>query len=392
MELMDDRSVPRLAVNVLVVLVLAAVVVPFVVYAVPGVVGADHGLVVLSGSMEPKMSPGDAVIVREVPASEIQEQDIITFQRTGSDTPTTHRVIEVQETESGTEYVTKGDANEERDRGTVSQDRVIGEVIFVIPFIGHVIQFANTQLGFLALVLTPMALFVLSELWELAKSVREPEASTNEAAGGPAVQGDTAAGSGSAEPDTESGTSTDDGDGGGFTLTRSSLQLIVLLLGLYVPYSGYVAYTTREAWSIAAATATGIAFLFGAVLYLASRGAGGGSTSTAGRSTDGVVRRGELPAQIGERTTIPLESVESLVQMALDRDDWVIYDDDEDTYYMAQDDALYLHRASPETDGGTAVDGGTSEDDSVSANGASSESASGDRSEGDDTKTGGDDV
>ena len=391
MELMDDRSVPRLAVNVLVVLVLAAVVVPFVVYAVPGVVGADHGLVVLSGSMEPKMSPGDAVIVREVPASEIQEQDIITFQRAGSDTPTTHRVIGVQETESGTEYVTKGDANEERDRGTVSQDRVIGEVIFVIPFIGHVIQFANTQLGFLVLVLTPMALFVLSELWELAKSIREPDVSRNETAGESAVPADAAAGSGSAEPDAESGTDTGDG-GGGFTLTRSSLQLIVLVLGLYVPYSGYVAYTTREAWSIAAATATAIAFLFGVVIYLASRGSGGGSTSTADRSVDGVVRRGELPAQIGERTTIPLESVESLVQMALDRDDWVIYDDDEDTYYMTQDDALYLHRASPETDGGTAVDGGTSEVDSERADGTPSESASGDESEGDDTKTGGDDV
>jgi signal peptidase len=391
MGLMDDRSVPSLAVNVLVVLVLAAVVVPFVVYAVPGVVGADHGLVVLSGSMEPKMSPGDAVIVREVPASEIQEQDIITFQRAGSDTPTTHRVIGVQETESGTEYVTKGDANEERDRGTVSQDRVIGEVIFVIPFIGHVIQFANTQLGFLVLVLTPMALFVLSELWELAKSIREPDVSRNETAGESAVPADAAAGSGSAEPDAESGTDTGDG-GGGFTLTRSSLQLIVLVLGLYVPYSGYVAYTTREAWSIAAATATGIAFLFGVVIYLASRGSGGGSTSTADRSVDGVVRRGELPAQIGERTTIPLESVESLVQMALDRDDWVIYDDDEDTYYMTQDDALYLHRASPETDGGTAVDGGTAEVDSERADGAPSESASGDESEGDDTKTGGDDV
>ncbi|WP_211225999.1 signal peptidase I [Haloplanus natans] len=395
MDLMNDRNVPRLAVNVLVVLVLAAVVVPFVVYAVPGVVGADHGLVVLSGSMEPKMSPGDAVIVREVPASEIQERDIITFQRAGSETPTTHRVIEKRQTENGVEYVTKGDANEERDRGTVPQSRVIGEVIFVIPFIGHVVQFANTQLGFLTLVLTPMALFVLSELWELAKSVREPDASKDEATDDPAVPADAAAESGSVDTgvDADAGTDTDtDGDDSGFTLTRSSLQLIVLLLGLYVPYSGYVAWTTREAWSIGAATATGIAFLFGVVLYLASRGAGGGSTSTTSRSVDGVVRRGELPAQIGERTTIPLESVESLVQMALDRDDWVIYDDDEDTYYMTRDDALYLHRASPETDGGTAFDGGTSEVDSVSADGASSESAPGDRSESDDTKTGGGDV
>jgi hypothetical protein len=84
---------------------------------------------------------------------------------------------------------------------------------------------------------------------------------------------------------------------------------------------------------------------------------------------DGVVRRGKLPAGIGDRTTIPLESVESLVQMALDRDDWVIYDEEQDTYYMTRDDALYLHRTAPETDGGTAVEG---DDAAESADGDSS--------------------
>jgi signal peptidase I len=348
------------------------------VYAVPGVVGADHGLVVLSGSMEPRMSPGDAVIVREVPASEIERQDIITYQRTGSDTPTTHRVIEKQSTDDGVAYVTKGDANEERDRGTVSHDRVVGEVIIVIPFIGHVIQFANTQLGFLTLVLTPMVLFVLSELWEVAKSVREPESDADVGVG----DGSTTADESQTVGTTADTAGSDPDDGAdGFTLTRSSLQLVLLLFGLYVPYSAYVAYTTQEAWSIAVATGTGIGFLFCLVLYVASRGSGGSASTT--RSADGVVRRGELPAGIGDRTTIPLDSVESLVQMALDRDDWVIYDEEQDTYYMTRDDALYLHRAAPETDGGTAVDGDETADSagsdrSQSANGDGSRTTDGD--------------
>ncbi|WP_199722721.1 signal peptidase I [Haloplanus aerogenes] len=352
-----DRNTLRLAKNALVVLVLLAVVAPFVVYAVPSVVGADHGLVVLSGSMEPKMSPGDAVIVREVPASEIEQGDIITFQRSGSDTPTTHRVVEKQQAEDGVAYVTKGDANEERDRGTVPHDRVVGEVIFVIPFIGHVIQFANTQVGFLALVLTPMVLFVLSELWEMAKEIREPKSSSATATDGPSVTAATRT-----TTDASVGTTgTGGGESDGFTLTRSSLQLLLLLFGLYMPYSGYVAYTMQEAVPIAVATATTIAFLFCLVIYLASRGAESDSAGSATRSIEGVVRQGELPARIGERTTIPLDSVESLVQMALDRDDWVIYDDEQDTYYMARDDALYLHRAAPETDGGTVADGDTTE-------------------------------
>jgi len=350
---MSDRNTLRLAMNALVVLVIVAVVAPFVVYAVPGVVGADHGLVVLSGSMEPEMSPGDAVIVREVPPSEIETGDVITYQRAGSDTPTTHRVIEIQQAEEGPAYVTKGDANDDADRGTVPHSRVVGEVILVLPFIGHVIQFANTQVGFLALVLAPMVLFVLSELWELAKSVREPEESPDrETTGDVPVDTETSAAG------TDTGHGDQEGDGG-FTLTRSSLQLVLLLLGLYVPYSAYVAYTTREAWSIAVATGTTIGFLFCAVIYVASRGSSGSSAGSSRAS--GIVEHGELPSELGERTTVALDSVESLIQMTLDRGEAVLYDRNEEAYYVDRDDAVYLHRVAPETDGGTAV-----EDDSSS--------------------------
>jgi len=366
----SDRDTLRLVANVLVVVLLVGAVTPFVVYAVPEVVGADHGLVVLSGSMEPKMSPGDAVIVRETPQSEIEEGDIITFQ-TSSETPTTHRVMDVRETEDGVAYVTKGDANEERDPGLVPHDRVVGEVVFVIPFLGHVVQFANTQMGFLALVLTPMLLFVLSELWELAKSIRgEQEGAASSAATDPHSDETVVA---TADPTEQEAETTTDGDDGGLTLTRSSLQLILVLFGLYVPYSGYVAYTTREVWSIGVATATALGFLFCLVVYVASRGAtSGGTTAGKSRSVEGVVRHGELPARIGERTTIPLDSVESLVQMAVDRDDWVIYDEDRDTYYMTRDDALYLHRAAPETDGGIDAGGATGQDDEATTGGDSS--------------------
>jgi len=345
---MTDRDTLRLVANIVGVLVLVAAVAPFVVYAVPAVVGADQGFVVLSGSMEPKMSPGDAVIVREVPPSEIERRDIITF-RTDSQTPTTHRVVEVRQTDSGATYVTKGDANEEADRGPVRYEQVIGEVVFVIPFLGHIIQFANTQAGFLALVLTPMALFVLSELWELSKSVRTDESASASAS----TESSQDAATHTVDTEASTDGSTDEEESDGFTLTRSSLQLLTVLFGLYVPYSGYVAYTTREAWSIGAATATAIGFLFCLVIYLSTRGATGGS-GTETRSLDGVVRRGTVPSQVTDRTAIPLDSVDSLIQMALDRDDWVIYDEEQDTYYVTQENALYLHRTTPETDGGAA--------------------------------------
>jgi signal peptidase len=351
----DSRNWVGPMTNVLVLLVLVAAVSPFVVYAVPETVGADHGLVVLSGSMEPAMSPGDAVIVRESSPADIEEQDIITYQ-TSSETPTTHRVIEIQQTDNGVAYVTKGDANEEADRQPVPQSRVVGEVAFVIPYIGHVIQFANTQVGFLVLVLTPMALFVISELWELSKSLRSGSSGDETQHSG--TDDDSPGPNPTPAPDATNaaaaGTDDEESTGGGFTLTRSSLKLIGLLFMVYVPYSAYVAYTTPEAWSIAVATGSAIGFLFCVVMLVATRG-GGGTDSTTSSTAAGVVGKGTLPDQVEERATVTRESVESLIQMAVDRDDRVIYDDEQDTYFLSQDDEIYLHRSAPEPDGGTPV-------------------------------------
>ncbi|WP_049894090.1 S26 family signal peptidase [Salinarchaeum sp. Harcht-Bsk1] len=66
--------------------VLLALVVPFVIYAVPGVVGAEQSYVILSGSMEPALSPGDAIVVDDTAPSAIEEGDVVTFRRDGQET------------------------------------------------------------------------------------------------------------------------------------------------------------------------------------------------------------------------------------------------------------------------------------------------------------------
>ncbi|MEM2677071.1 MAG: signal peptidase I, partial [Thermofilaceae archaeon] len=49
-----------------------------------------------------------------------------------------HRVIKVQETLRGTEFITKGDANLAPDAEPVPAQRVKGRVDIVIPYIGVV--------------------------------------------------------------------------------------------------------------------------------------------------------------------------------------------------------------------------------------------------------------
>lgn len=151
--------------NVAAVLVLVGAVLPFVVVGVPQVVGADHSFVVLSGSMQPSMAPGDVVIVRSAPAEVIGGGDVITF-RDGSDI-TTHQVVDVEQTAEGPVFTTKGTANDAVDPRPIPADSVVGTVWFVIPWVGHVVLFAKTKLGAFVLVGVPGILLVVSELYDL---------------------------------------------------------------------------------------------------------------------------------------------------------------------------------------------------------------------------------
>ena len=323
----SERSALRTVANVLGVLLLVGLVAPFVVYGVPQVVGADYSFVVLSGSMEPAMSPGDAIVVREAAPGEIAERDVITF-RTDSETPTTHRVIDVIERDGTVAYVTKGDANEDPDSGTVSHEQVLGEVLVTLPLLGYVVRFVNTPVGFAVVVVGPLVAFVISEVWTLVRSVDgelvDSESTDSGSAGSESVDSETdAAASGgtspqgaeaeerddtpaSAEPASTESTPAESGSTSAtasFTLTRSSLQLLGLVFAFYLPYSAYVAYTTIAAWTIAVAIATAIGLLFTVGLYVGTRGdenANGDADSDADGSAESSTEGADsdLPSEV----------------------------------------------------------------------------------------------
>jgi len=163
-----NTSGTRRALHVVGVVALIALVVPFLLFAVPGAVGADRSYVVLSGSMEPAISAGDAVLVDSVDPRTIAVGDVITFREADEGVPTTHRVVGViDRTEAGPTlaFRTQGDANEDADVGAVRPDQVVGKVVLVLPYVGHVVGFVDSEVGFLALVLGPVLLFVLNEVW-----------------------------------------------------------------------------------------------------------------------------------------------------------------------------------------------------------------------------------
>ena len=112
----------------LLILLVAVILIPFVI---PRVFGYEVYNIV-SGSMEPSVPRGSLVFVRPTDWSEIRTDDVIAFDRGGG--VVTHRVVEIRAGDM--EFITKGDANEEKDILPVTSSELIGKVEKHIPFAG----------------------------------------------------------------------------------------------------------------------------------------------------------------------------------------------------------------------------------------------------------------
>lgn len=126
--------------------------------------------VVLSGSMEPSIKVGSVIVIR--PANEYFAGDVITY---GDDSegniPTTHRIIDKRIEGGVSIFKTKGDANPKPDAIEVRENDVIGKVLFSIPLLGFVIDFAKTPIGFALLIIVPGAIVILDEIRKIIREI-----------------------------------------------------------------------------------------------------------------------------------------------------------------------------------------------------------------------------
>lgn len=156
-------------------LVLILLVGLFIVASIPALAGADESYVVLSDSMSPSIEAGAVVFVNEVPTDTIGSGDVITYETGENARTTTHRVVEVIENDGTTQFITKGDANEDPDPSPVPASAVVGTVAFHVPLMGYVVSFANTQLGLLTLVVVPALLLIVLELRDFWRELSDED-------------------------------------------------------------------------------------------------------------------------------------------------------------------------------------------------------------------------
>lgn len=127
--------------------------------------------IVLSGSMAPAIPVGSLVVIKSVAQYKIG--DVITFGKdTKKDVPTSHRIVEMRAESGVMVYVTKGDANDDRDVAEVRESEVIGKVLFDIPYLGYVIDMARKPLGMLFLIIIPAAIVIGDEVRKIFSEVK----------------------------------------------------------------------------------------------------------------------------------------------------------------------------------------------------------------------------
>ncbi|MGB4588769.1 MAG: signal peptidase I [Clostridiaceae bacterium] len=103
------------------------------------------GYVVVSGSMESEILPGDFIFVKTGSYTNIKEKDIITFIR--NEEIVTHRAIDI--TKEG--ITTKGDANNVQDESKVQSEDYIGTYLIRLPYFGYFIVWLQKPLVFISI-------------------------------------------------------------------------------------------------------------------------------------------------------------------------------------------------------------------------------------------------
>lgn len=118
--------------------------------------------IVLSGSMEPAIMPGDLIITRNTEPEDIKVGDVITF-RIDKAAAVSHRVTEI-DTSKELSFRTKGDANVGADNEAVLPGDLEGKYIMRIPKLGNVALFLQTPIGLLIFVVIPLCLILLFDI------------------------------------------------------------------------------------------------------------------------------------------------------------------------------------------------------------------------------------
>lgn len=92
-------------------------------------------IAIATGSMEPELYVGDVAIVKKCLPNDVEEGDIIEYQMEGY--TVIHRIKSKKQENGHFTFITKGDNNNTEDSKPVSEEQLIGKIIFKVRFVGY---------------------------------------------------------------------------------------------------------------------------------------------------------------------------------------------------------------------------------------------------------------
>lgn len=116
---------------------------------------------ITSGSMEPSIPVASVVLAESLETYQVG--DIITFSQPGRGNLVTHRIVDITNQGKVQSFTTKGDANDVADNQIIPSMNVHGKVLYYLPYIGRLVAFVQTPLGFGLMVIVPGVILVVYE-------------------------------------------------------------------------------------------------------------------------------------------------------------------------------------------------------------------------------------
>jgi signal peptidase len=142
---------------------------------VPAALGFQR-YVIVSGSMTGTYDKGSIVFDKEVPVSDLEAGNVITYEPppgASSQKFVTHRIFRIEENAKGERvFRTKGDANETADPWTFTLDKPDqAKVAFSVPYVGYLLaalSIPTVRMLAIGIPAVLVALLILAGIWREA--------------------------------------------------------------------------------------------------------------------------------------------------------------------------------------------------------------------------------
>ena len=126
-------------------------------------------LTVRSDSMAPTFEKDDLIFIKTCDPSSLKEGDIICFHTIIENeyALNTHRISAIAEQNGFRSYTTRGDNNPVDDTHIISDGDIVGKYVGHAPGLGKVMDFIGSSTGLLVVIVLPMLLFLIYQIYHL---------------------------------------------------------------------------------------------------------------------------------------------------------------------------------------------------------------------------------